>query len=139
MKQNTNESGITLISLTVLLIVIVILAGISTSTFIGGNGLVTKTTQAADEHEIENEREIITNNVLEAQLDKEKQLGEPLQVKSENDVIMQGETIYGEGWNYIQAGTILQEGVKAEFNWVTNYTTGDVVYLGEGTFERKSE
>lgn len=139
MKRNKSESGITLISLTVMLIVIIILAGISVSTFIGGNGLVTKTTEAADEHKVENEREIITNNVLEAQLDKEKQLGEPLQEKSKNDVIVQGETTYGEGWNYIQAKTIIQEGMQAEFSWVVNYSTGDVVYLGEGTFERKTE
>ncbi len=65
-KDIIKNKGITLIALVITIIVLLILAGVTISTLTGDNGIITRASQAAEETEIANEKDIIARAILEA-------------------------------------------------------------------------
>lgn len=66
------EIGITLIALVITVIVLLILAGVTISTLIGENGLLSKAGDAKSQSEIAEEKDIISISVLQAQTENKQ-------------------------------------------------------------------
>jgi len=66
MYKNKFNKGITLVSLVVTIIVLIILAGISISMLIGGNGILSRANEAKKKTEIANEEELIKLSIMDA-------------------------------------------------------------------------
>ena len=67
-KQKNKETGITLISLVVTIIVLIILAGVSIAMLVGENGIITQAQKAAQETEIKGDEEKIRLAINAAQI-----------------------------------------------------------------------
>ena len=61
--------GITLVALVVTIVVLLILAGVSISTVLGDNGIITKAKEAAEKTAAAQEKEMIERNLLEQELE----------------------------------------------------------------------
>lgn len=72
MKLKTQEKGITLIALVIMIIVLLILAGISIAMLVGDNGILTKAASAKVKTEIATEKEFISLSVTQARAEDEK-------------------------------------------------------------------
>ncbi len=70
-EQKNKEQGITLITLVVTIIILIILAGVSISTLVGDNGIITKTKQARENIIYAGEQEQEQLNQLFWEMDQE--------------------------------------------------------------------
>ena len=143
--KREKQKGITLIALVITIIVLLILVGTSIATLTGKNGLLEKTGEAVDNYDIASEREYLELNILSVQMnesnenvDSEK-LGEPLNPRdlkhsSNWHIIKIDNESYETGWNYIEKGTDLKGYRKAEYNWIINYETGEIIQLEEDQY-----
>ncbi len=140
MKKNTK--GITLITLVVTIIVLLILAGVSISTLTGQNGILTQANLAKKMTETSSEEEAIQLEVtlanMQNKLDSSNKyyIGEPLYDKTlENgdkwNIIVDNETLkqYGTGYSHISKGTEIENYGETKYEWIVNYTTGEVTQL----------
>lgn len=61
-----NQNGITLLALSITIVILLILAGITVSVLIGENGIISNSKEAKEETEISNEKEIIERATVQA-------------------------------------------------------------------------
>jgi hypothetical protein len=69
MKNLKNQKGITLVALVITIIVLLILAGVSLSLVSGGDGILSKASNAVDQNEIASAKEQVELVVAEKQTD----------------------------------------------------------------------
>ena len=134
------ENGITLIALVITIIILLILAGVSIAMLTGENGILSQAQKAKDETEIANEKEGISLDVIEYQMDKENntKLGTTLYTKNADnssiwDVFVDNinNITYGTDWNYINKGTDIENYGKANNEWLVNYKTGEIIQIDD--------
>ena len=134
------ENGITLIALVITIIILLILAGVSIAMLTGENGILSQAQKAKDETEIANEKEGISLDVIEYQMDKENntKLGTTLYTKNADnssiwDVFVDNinNITYGTDWNYINKGTNIENYGKANNEWLVNYETGEIIQIDD--------
>ena len=122
MKKNT---GVTMISLVVTIIVLIILAGVSMNMIIGDNGIITQAQRAA----IETANATITSeeqmNALEAEL-KEYITGDKEEESSENLSKIVTSANYGD---YIDYPIDLNEDGNTTNDWRIFYNDGEHVFI----------
>ena len=119
MKTNEkifSKSGVTLISLVVTIVVLIILSGISIATLDGENGIISKSKEAKKKAEIEEERELLINKLLETSTDKDSQSPDKIP-----DL---------DGWSKTGLGRYWLSPRK---NWFTISDEGKVLYEEEKT------
>lgn len=134
------KKGITLISLVVTIIVLLILAGVTIATLTGDNGLITMSQKAKIETEIASEREEISLDVIEYQINEinKTKLGTTLYDKNQDnsaiwDLFVNNTTniTYGTGWNYISKGTNNENFGTTKNEWLVNYETGEIIQVDD--------
>ena len=104
-----SNKGITLIALIVTIIVLLILASVSIAMLTGENGILTQAQRAKEETEVASEKEGLSLDVIEYQMNKESntKLGTDFYTKNADnstiwDVIVANEITYGTDWNYVE-------------------------------------
>ncbi len=106
----------------------------------GENGILSQAQKAKDETEIANEKEGISLDVIEYQMDKENntKLGTTLYTKNADnssiwDVFVDNinNITYGTDWNYINKGTNIENYGKANNEWLVNYETGEIIQIDD--------
>lgn len=141
------ENAITLVALVITIIILLILAGITISS-LTNTGLFKNAKRVKEISKISAEEEIIHINIISTNLNKysteeeTKKLGKALYDKNiENgekwDIVVNSKTLkkYGTGWNYIPSGTEIDEYGKTKYNWVANYSSGEVKQIDENFTE----
>lgn len=83
--MKNKNTGITLISLIITIIVLLILAGVSISMILRDNGILDNATDAAEQSEITNEKEILQKAVVAAMLDNKQSIIEESNLEKELD------------------------------------------------------
>ena len=145
-KKETNSKGITLVALVVTIIVLLILAAVSIATLTGENGLLTRVNDAKEQTEIASEREGITLDVIEYQMDEKNKtkLGVTLYTKNADnsaiwDVFVNNTNniTYGTGWNYINKGTNIENFGEIKNEYLVNYETGEIIQIDENYIRLK--
>ena len=148
--KNFNEKGITLIALVVTIIILIILAGISISTLTGKNGILSRATEAQNLTRISNEKEALelacTLASMENSLDSSNQyfIGKKLSnpkldnVNWDMIVINDSQKKYGDSWNFIAKNTDISNYGLANYNWLVNYNSGEIIKLEENSFTELS-
>ena len=148
--KNFNEKGITLIALVVTIIILIILAGISISTLTGKNGILSRATEAQNLTRISNEKEALelacTLASMENSLDSSNQyfIGKKLSnpkldnVNWDMIVINDSKKKYGDSWNFISKNTDISNYGLANYNWLVNYNSGEIIKLEENSFTELS-
>ena len=130
------EKGITLIALIITIVILVILTAITINNVMGSDlfGLARK---AAIDTSIEGEREYLTGKTILSYLGEEK-IGEKLEDKKAFGegswhivTELEGNKKYGTDWYYLGSGTEVGDYGRLKYNWVVNYKTGEVEYLGD--------
>lgn len=135
--MSKNNNGITLIALSVTIIILIILSGVTISTLTGENGILTRARLAKQMTTISNEKEAIQLDILLANMEKTLNnkycIGKPLYDKTiENgnkwNIIVENKTrkTYGTGWYLISKYTEIENFGKTNYTWVANYTTGEL-------------
>lgn len=139
--MKTKENGITLIALVITIIILIILAGVSINLVLGENGIVTKAKAASQKMQSSSEEEIIKLKILENELDNNFNLGKKLYDKTiENgnkwDVIIlkDNNKTYGTNYIYVEKGTQISSNQTAEFSWIINSKTGEIIKLTEDNY-----
>ena len=66
MKKNEKNNGITMIALAVTIIVLLILAGVTISTFVGGNGIYNNANKTKKSSAIVEEKEVLNTSIAAA-------------------------------------------------------------------------
>lgn len=146
--MNKNR-GITLIALVVTIIILLILSSVSITTIFGENGIITKTRLAKNLSEASNEKEAIQLDVMLANMEKNLNeinkfyIGTPLYDKTlENgnkwSIIVENNSqkIYGTGWNFIEQGTEIENYGKTQYDWLVNYSNGEIKQLEKNTYTK---
>lgn len=148
--KNFNEKGITLIALVVTIIILIILAGISISTLTGKDGILSRATEAQNLTRISNEKEALelacTLASMENSLDSSNQyfIGKKLSnpkldnVNWDMIVINDSQKKYGDSWNFIAKNTDISNYGLANYNWLVNYNSGEIIKLEENSFTELS-
>ncbi len=144
MKKFNENNGITLLELIITIIVLVILAGVAINTPYGENGIIEKAKLVKKMGSVSNEREAIELNIACANIDKmlENQnkyyVGECLFDRTlENGdkwkIIINEETKkqYGTGYRYISKNSEIPNYGKTQYEWIINYSTGEVIQLDD--------
>ena len=144
------NTGITLIALIVTIIVLLILAGVSIAMLTGNNGILSQAQRAKIETSISSEKEAIQLEVISEEMDKtqgseSEGIGETLHTKNFDNsniwhviVINDSQTTYGDGYKYIAKGTEIKNYGEANYNWLVNSNTGEVIQLEEGKYTELS-
>ena len=141
--MKTKEAkGITLIALVVTIVIILILAGVSITSVIGENGLITKARLAKEITETSSEEEAIKLEItlanMERTLDSSNKyyIGTPLYDRTlENgdkwNIVVDNTTQknYGTGWNYVAKDTEISNYGRTQSAWLINYTTGESIQI----------
>lgn len=96
-KRIKTESGITLIALVITIIVLIILAGVSINLVLGDNGIITKSKEAKEKHEISEIIEKIQMEIADKEMEKIQQ-GESI-TQSEIEEILNnyGDVVKNDG------------------------------------------
>ena len=139
MKKNRKNKGITLIALVITIIVLLILSGVTISTLMGDNGILTKATQAKEETEEASDIEqiglLVNENQIEGHIEGHI-LGEKLKQVAFNETentksIYDSETgtTYGDGWYYLTPENA--EELQLHKSYIVNYETGEIVKFDE--------
>ena len=136
--------GITIISLTITIIILLILSGVSISTISGENGILTKTRLAKQMSEVSSEKEAIQLDVMLANMENKFDnsnkyyIGEPLYDKTiENgdkwNIVIDNKNLkqYGTGYSYIEQGTEINNYGKTQYRWLVNYESGEIIQLND--------
>ena len=150
-KKQKKNKGITLIALVITIIVLLILAGVSIAMLTGDNGILSQAQRAKSETSISTEKEALGVQVIGEEMSKttgseiENSIGETLHTKTfENSniwhviVINDTQTVYGDGYRYIEKGTEIENYGEAQYNWLINTDTGEVIQLEEGKYTELS-
>lgn len=120
-----------------------ILVGVTIATLTGENGILTVAREAREKTEIEAEREFIQLSYMDNQISENKNynIGKTLYDKTiENGNIwhiimdLNEEKTYGTGYNYISAGTQIQDYGEVKNNWIINTLTGEIKLLKENNY-----
>ena len=136
--------GITIISLTITIIILLILSGVSISTISGENGILTKTRLAKQMSEVSSEKEAIQLDVMLANMENKFDnsnkyyIGEPLYDKTiENgdkwNIVIDNKNLkqFGTGYSYIEQGTEINNYGKTQYRWLVNYESGEIIQLND--------
>ncbi len=147
-KVNYKECGITLVALVITIIILLILTGVTLTTALSQNGLFKRAKTTVEKYNLESEREYLGQNVISVQLGKylenvsSERLGDELKEKnienSYNWHIVKVENTgkqYDNGWYYVEKGTELSGYGNANYNWLVNYETGEIIQLEEGKYK----
>lgn len=127
--------GITLVSLTVTIIVLLILAGVTLSTVLGDNGVLNIAKGMAANTEEKNRKSSNRINDLEAKIAKSEQL---LATASPEDVIS-GKTFFSDNEGTLKEGTMTKNEAKSiTLNAGSSYTIPRGYHNGEGTITTTS-
>ena len=145
------EKGITLIALVITIIVLLILAGVSIAMLTGDNGILTQAQRAKSETSISTEKEALEVQVIGEEMngtlrnEVENGIGKTLYSNTlENSnrwnviVINDTQKVYGDGYKYIEKGTEIENYGEAQYNWLINTNTGEVIQLEEGKYTELS-
>ena len=145
------KSGITLISLVVTIIILLILAGITIAALNGDNGILKNAAKAKEETLVSSEKEAIQITMLSKNLQNTEEnenkydIGKTLYSKTlENSniwnviIINDSQTVYGDGWKYIEKGTKIEDFGNTQYNWLLNEKTGEFIKLEEGKYTELS-
>ena len=129
-KKVKTQRGITLLALSITIIVLLILAGITISSITGENGIIKNALEAREKTEIANEKEIVEEAVLNAMKNNKRGNIVRDELQEELDKITgEGKTIVTEdteGQGYFVKFVSSQRIYKVSLD-------GDVTYLGEET------
>lgn len=138
------KRGITLIALVITIIVLLILAGVSIAMVTGNNGILKQSIRAKELTEISSEREEVQLIMQTHYLDEENEkynIGTQLfdrDITNGNkwNIIMIKDTKkpYGTNWRYIPKETDLLDYGKAEYNWLYNEETGEIIQLEDDSY-----
>ena len=117
----------------------------------GDNGILTQAQNAKEATSISTEKEAIQIEIIDEEMSKttgseiENSIGEILHTKTfENSniwhviVINDTQTVYGDGYRYIEKGTEIENYGEAQYNWLINTDTGEVIQLEEGKYTELS-
>jgi len=127
--------GITLVSLTVTIIVLLILAGVTLSTVLGDNGVLNIAKGMAANTEEKNRKSSNRINDLEAKLAKSEQL---LATASPEDVIS-GKTFFSDNEGTLKEGTMTKNEAKSiTLNAGSSYTIPRGYHNGKGVIKAAS-
>lgn len=144
------ENGITLIALAVTIIILLILAGVSISSITGKNGILSRATEAQELSLVANEKEALeltcTLASMENTLDSSnkyvigKQLSNPKldNVNWDMIIINNSQKKYGDSWNFIAKNTNISDYGPTKYDWIINYSTGEIIKLEENSFTELS-
>lgn len=148
-KENKSEkriSGITLIALVLTIIVLLILAGVSIAMLTGENGILTQAQLAKKLTEVSSEKEVIGLIMQMHYIEPENRkynIGTKLysRVLTNGDkwnvvILKEPKKTYGDNWRYIEKGTDLLDYGKAQYNWLYNEETGEMIQLDEGNYTK---
>ena len=156
MKRNKRrlkrkEQGITLIALVITIIVLLILAGVSIAMLTGDNGILTQAQRAKNETSISTEKEALGVQIIGEEMngtlrnEVENGIGKTLYSNTlENSnrwniiVINDTQKVYGDGYKYIEKGTEIENYGEAQYNWLINTDTGEVIQLEDGKYTELS-
>lgn len=139
----TKEKGITLIALVITIIVLLILAGVSISSFTGQNSIIGKAKNAKEQTQIATEKEAIQLTMInkEATGDSKYDIGEELRDRTIANgdnwkIVSVNETgkIYGTNCYYIPKGVELENYGQTKHEWVVDNNSGEIVALPEGEY-----
>ena len=143
-KNLIKQKGITLIALVVTIVVLLILAGTAIAMLTGDDGIIKKAQLAKKLTEESSEKEKLQLIMQMYHLQKENEknfIGTKLydrNITNGNNwsIIMIKDTkeTYGDNWRYIQKGTDLLEYGKAEYSWLYNEETGEIIQLEEENY-----
>ena len=147
LKFRYQNTGITLISLIITIIILLILAGISIAALTGNNGLLSKANKAKNMSEAANEKEAIELALLLSDMNKELSddnnyyIGIPLYDRTQENgtiwniiVINDTQQVYGTGWNFVPAGTHIEDFGNTDCAWLINYATGEIIKLEDNNY-----
>ncbi len=148
-KRMKHSRGITLVALVITIIVLIILAGVSINLVLGEDGIFKRAIGARETYTIASEKEYLEQNVLLVQLEKStdnlttEKLGEILYDRnldnsSKWNIVTKDNTTYGTNWNYVEKGTELSGYGKAQYHWLINYETGEIIQLEDNTYDKFS-
>ena len=141
----TKEKGITLIALVITIIVLLILAGVSISSFTGQNSIIGKAKNAKEQTQIATEKEAIQLTMInkEATGDSKYDIGEELRDRTIANgdnwkIVSVNETgkIYGTNCYYIPKGVELENYGQTKHEWVVDNNSGEIVELPEGEYTK---
>ncbi len=144
------ENGITLIALAVTIILLLILAGVSISSITGKNGILSRATEAQKLSLVSSEKEALELNCalasMESALDSSnkyvigKQLSNPKldNVNWDMIIINNSQKKYGDSWNFIAKNTNISDYGPTKYDWIINYSTGEIIKLEENSFTELS-
>ena len=117
----------------------------------GENGILTQAQNAKVETSISGEKEAIELEITAEEMDKtlgnevESGIGKNLYSNTlENSnrwnviVINDTQTVYGDGCKYIEKGTEIENYGEAQYNWLVNSNTGEVIRLEKGKYTELS-
>ena len=143
--KNKKEEGITLIALTITIIVLLILAGVTISALSGDNGILSQAQKAKQQTEIATEREAIQLTMLnkDATGDNKYDIGEELRDRTIANgdnwkivSISENNKIYGTGYYYVPKGITLENYGETKLEWIINYNKGEVIELPKGGYTK---
>ncbi len=144
-KRAKYSEGITLVALVITIIVLIILAGVSINLVLGEDGIFKRAIGARETYTIASEREYLEQNVLLIQLEKAKdnvstqKIGETLNSKNlehtaDWHILKVDDVSYETGWNFVEKGTELNGYGKAQYDWLVNYETGEIIQLEDDNY-----
>ena len=143
--KKTKEKGITLVALVITIIVLLILAGVSISSFTGQNSIIGKAKNAKEQTQIATEKEAIQLTMInkEATGDNKYDIGEELRDRTIANgdnwkIVSVNETgkIYGTNCYYIPKGVELENYGQTKHEWVVDNNSGEIVELPEGEYTK---
>lgn len=131
----------------VTIVILIILATISINTIFGKEGLIARVRLAKQISEVSNEKEAIQLAITLANMEKildnsnKYYVGVQLYDKTlENgnkwNIMVENETqkIYGSSWNYIEAGTEIDNYGKTQYDWLVNYKDGSFKQIDKSKY-----
>ncbi len=144
-KKTKHSNGITLVALVITIIVLIILAGVSINLVLGEDGIFKRAIGARETYTIASEREYLEQNVLLVQLEKAtdnvstQKIGEALNSKNLDHtadwhILKVDDVSYETGWNFVEKGTELNGYGKAQYDWLVNYETGEIIQLEDDNY-----
>lgn len=144
-KRTKHSKGITLVALVITIIVLIILAGVSINLVLGEDGIFKRAIGARETYTIASEREYLEQNILLVQLEKAtdnvstQKIGETLNSKNLDHtvdwhILKIDDVSYETGWNFVEKGTELNGYGKAQYDWLVNYETGEIIQLEDDNY-----
>mgnify|MGYP000700619331 CR=1 FL=1 len=115
-----NQKGITLVALTITIIVLIILAGISISTLIGENGVITKAKEAKQNILLAGEAEALQLNQLYYELENGGELTEDEESAKKDEIIALLQNQVEELQNQVSSLQTENEDLKIQITDLTN-------------------